>query len=227
MQIFGTLTSPTWIGLILAVVVYIIFVFGVTRDALSSIWFLLALGVAALFYHVTVALGLLVLFNAVVHHPGLTAGTVGLYAVIGVFVALLKWRTKCKVVLQSWHNANTAKANGDMREYAISRFKAIPKASAHKGDISYWIGTWPFILIDFAIVKVFRGFFTSIADLTEGIFNKVSFAVNADIVKEYEALPSEEEYALSKANMCKNAPKGWSCSRGKGHDGPCAASPIN
>jgi hypothetical protein len=187
----GTIADPTFWGFALAAICYFIFILFFTRGASSIVFWLLALlGAGFVFFRVAFFGVVLPVAGYIYHHPimGFSLGAV--YVLLGIAVAVTKWRSFSKIepMVYSKPPKNVFEAEDRIKE----DFKRIPKAKKYKSTISNWIGTWPVLVLDFILTTFLSGFFRTIAEKTEAIFNRVSFATNSDIVARYQELNARE-----------------------------------
>lgn len=134
------------------------------------------------------------------------AGESTIFLILGLFVALLKWRNL--IVKHVRMNIVLAKSrmvikNIDAMETSVKsetdKIKSLlPDVGTNKSLIASWIAFWPFHFLDYLINLVFNDLFEKIVELSKSLFTKVSTMVSNKLLKEYTDIVLEEQKAASK-----------------------------
>lgn len=179
---FGSFLQPDWGSIVLSIIAYLIILYAVLETGRAWVFFVAVAAVVIAFWS-TVAFFVINAVSYFVQHP--INGTLALvgFVVLGVAVALLKWRAYVIERIEYAKGLNRKEESVDERIKFAMTF--VPLAKQNKSRIASWIGWWPFYTLDYLILLVFRDFFNKVAEYTQGLFNKVTDTVSNNAIEAY------------------------------------------
>lgn len=178
----GSFLHPTIFGALCLSAFYLLALFITISRGQNWVFFIIVGLIAAWFWSVA-ATALILAFSFVILNPATSALYFLGFVILGVFVALLKWRAFVVSELDSTFSGET----GDALKLHLKNIETfVPSAHDNKRQISEWIAFWPFYTCDYILLLIFRDFFKKIAEWTEGLFDYITNRVKQNTIESYK-----------------------------------------
>jgi len=179
---YQNILHPSW-GLIIGLIIAYLVILYAALDSVRGWVFFLAIGVAVVAFWSISAAVLVAGISYTISNPVNSVVAVAAFIILGIFVALLKWRAY--VIERIGYGMSTSDEKKDLEFRLNSAKNFIPSAKKNKARISGWISYWPFYTLDYVILLVFRDLFDKVAEWTVGMFNSITDKVSNNAIESY------------------------------------------